>query len=355
LSAAVDAPMRHDLGALTAFAAALMRAAGLEAAKAEVVADQLVRADAMGHTTHGLALLPDYVAELEAGAMRKAGAPTVVADRGAAVVWDGERLPGVWLTAEAVALAADRAATHGLCAVSIRRSHHIGCLAAFLPEATERGLMAIVASSDPSAAMVAPFGGRAGVFTPDPIAVGVPTDGDPILIDISASITTAGLSGRLAAAGARFPAAWAVDAAGRPSDDPAVLDADPPGALLTAGGLDHGHKGYGLALMVEALTQGLSGYGRADGETGWGAAVFVQVLDPALFGGAEAFARQTSFLATACRASPPLEPARPVRLPGDAALRSWREAKARGVVLHSGVFEALETLAAKYGVAAPGS
>ena len=115
---------------------------------------------------------------------------------------------------------------------------------------------------------VAPFGGRKAVYTPDPFADGIPTDGDPILIDISACITTNGLANRMKREGKRFPGVWALDAAGTPTDDPAAFLADPPGTLLPTGGTDHGHKGYGLALMVEALTQGLGGFGRADGPTG---------------------------------------------------------------------------------------
>ena len=345
--------MRHDLDNLKRVAGELLAAAGLDADKAAVVARFLVEADAMGHTTHGLAQLPDYLDEIAAGAMRVTGEPTVIADRAAAVVWDGERLPGVWLTAKAVTLAAERAKTTGICAVTIRRSHHIACLAAFLPPATEAGLMVIIACSDPSDAMVAPFGGRGRVFTPDPIAVGIPTGGDPILIDMSASITTAGMSARLKREGGRYPGPWAIDAEGRASDDPRVLVADPPGALLPTGGLDHGHKGYGLALMVEALTQGLSAHGRADGDKDWGASVFVQVMDPALFGGLAGFTRQTGFLAEQCRQSPPIDPARPVRLPGAQALNGQRQAAKSGLALHSGILEALEPYAARWSIARP--
>src|SRR5262249_53674022 len=152
--------------------------------------------------------------------------PEVVSDRPAAVTWDGRSLPGVWLTAKALDLAAERARRYGLAAVAIRRSHHIACLAAYLRPATDQGLMALIASSDPASASVAPYGGRQPVFTPDPLAIGIPTDGDPILIDISASITTNGLTGRLQAEGRRFPGPWALDAEGRPSDDPAVLFTD---------------------------------------------------------------------------------------------------------------------------------
>jgi LDH2 family malate/lactate/ureidoglycolate dehydrogenase len=214
-------------------------------------------------------------------------------------------------------------------------------------------MVAIIMSSDPSDAMVAPFGGKGAVFTPDPIAIGIPTTDDPILIDMSASITTAGMSARLRRQGGRYPGAWAIDAEGRPSDDPAVLVAEPKGALLPAGGLDHGHKGYGLALMVEALTQGLSAFGRADGDGGWGASVFVQVLDPALFGGPDGFMRQTDWIADACRASAPIDPERPVRLPGAGALAGLRAAEANGVGLHPGLLDALAPYAERWGVAPP--
>jgi L-lactate dehydrogenase len=82
---------------------------------------------------------------------------------------------------------------------------------------------------------VAPFGGLRAVFTPDPIAVGIPTERDPILIDLSSSITTNAMTQRLRRKGERFPGTWAIDAEGRPSDDPAVVAADPPWHALAGG------------------------------------------------------------------------------------------------------------------------
>jgi LDH2 family malate/lactate/ureidoglycolate dehydrogenase len=347
--------MTYALADLATFAEQLLGAAGLDEDKSKTVARLLVRADAMGHTTHGLAQLADYLDEIETGGMAKSGAARVVSDRGAAVVWDGQRLPGVWLTSKAIDLAITRAREHGLCAISIRRSHHIGCLASFLPDATEAGMMAIIASSDPSDAMVAPYGGTRAVFTPDPIAIGIPTHQQPVLIDISASITTAGMSARLRKAGKRFPGPWAISAAGHPTDDPNVLTDDPKGCLLPVGGVDHGHKGYGLALMVEALTQGLSGYGRADQETGWGASVFVQVFDPQAFAGLDLFARQTQTIVSACQNNPPIRADRPVRLPGATALAGLRHAEAAGMELYPGILDGLRAFAAKYGVGLPHS
>lgn len=338
---------------LIAFTAELFAAAGCDGDKPETVARFLVEADLLGHTTHGLQLASIYLTELESGGMTPRGEPEVVNDRGAAVTWNGRRLPGVWLAAKAVALAVERAPTYGTVTVVIRESHHIGCLAAFLQLATDRGFMVTVASSDPAVASVAPFGGRKAVFTPNPFAVGIPTDADPILIDISASITTNGMANRLRREGKTFPGRWAVTADGEPTDDPNAPFADPPGALLPVGGIDHGHKGFGLALMVEALTQGLSGFGRAEGPSRWGASVFVQVIDPSAFGGSEAFARETGWLAKACRDTPPVPEVDAVRLPGQRGLARKREALVEGVPLYPGIMEALAPFAAKFGVTPP--
>jgi len=342
-----------DATDLISFASALFEAAGLSGDRAKTVGALLVEADLLGHTTHGLQLAGAYLDAAVKGTMAVTGDPEVIADRGAVVTWDGRRLPGVWLTAAALDLGIDRAKSYGSSTVVVRRSHHIACLAAYLQRATGQGCMAIIASSDPSEHSVAPFGGKRSVFTPDPIAVGIPTDSDPILIDISASITTNGMTARLKEEGKRFPGQWVMDADGNPSDDPSAVLADPPGTILPIGGIEYGHKGYGLALMIETLTQGLSGYGRADGETSWGASIFIQVFDPEAFGGNAAFTRQTSWIAEACRTTPPRPGGDPVRLPGERALQQKRKALDEGLQLHTGIMETLIPWADKFGVKPP--
>jgi LDH2 family malate/lactate/ureidoglycolate dehydrogenase len=343
----------YSADALTRFAGALFRGAGLNEEMARDVAEILIEGDLLGHDTHGLALAAPYLEEIEAGAMTRGGEPGILSDSGAATAWDGRMLPGPWLTRRAVRLACDRAQRHGLAAVAIRRSHHIACLMAYLSAATKRGMMVLIATSDPADASVAPFGGLRAVFTPDPIAVGIPTEGDPILIDISSSITTNAMTQRLRRQGERFPGTWALDAEGLPSNDPAVTATDPPGTLLPAGGLDHGHKGYGLALTVEALSQGLAGYGRADHPTTWGAAVFVQAIDPAAFGGASAFCRQTEWIAEACRSNPPRPGIERVRLPGERSLALRRQALAQGLSLRPDILDALAPWAKRLDVPMP--
>jgi LDH2 family malate/lactate/ureidoglycolate dehydrogenase len=338
---------------LVDFTAALFAAAGCDGDKPETIAALLVEADLLGHTTHGLQLAAPYLGALDSGGMRKTGEPEIVADRGATVTWDGRRLPGVWLTVRAIDLAVTRAREHGMAAVAIRRSHHIACLEAFLQRATDHGMMIMLASSDPSDASVAPFGGLRAVFNPDVIAFGIPTDGDPMLVDISAAITTNGMSNRLRKEGRRYPGQWAQDAQGNPSDDPDVLFTTPPGTILPIGGSEYGYKGFGLMLMIEALTQGLAGFGRADPGEGWGAGVFLLVLDPTGFAGCEAFLRQTAWTASICRDNPPAPGVERVRLPGERGLAGKRAALAQGLRLYPGIIDSLTPWAHKLGVRSP--
>ncbi len=348
----------HSATALRTYAAALLQAAGLAPDRAEVVAEVLVEGDLLGHDTHGLAQLAGYLGALVNGSMAAAGEPEVVSDRGGAVLWDGRRLPGPWLVVQAIDLALDRARQHGTATVVIRRSHHIACLAAYLQRVTRHGMLLLLCSSDPSVASVAPHGGVRPLMTPNPIAAGFPTgdaagEGDPVLMDISTSTTTNGLTGRLRAAGRELDHPWLIDAAGQPTRDPAALFTDPPGSILPLGGLDSGHKGYALGLLVEALTAGLGGFGRADPAEGWGAAVFLQVIDPAAFGGSAAFLRQTGWLAEAALATPPLPGGAAVRLPGSRGLSLKRQGLHDGIRLHPSILPALAPWAERLRVAGP--
>jgi len=344
---------RHAAPDLLAFGRDLLLAAGMPQDKAEAVAAILVEGDLLGHTTHGLQLLPSYLREVESGSMRVDGGPEVISEAAAALTWNGRRLPGPWLVLQAMEAAAAKARQAGTGTVVIRHCHHIACLAAFHQRATDQGLMMILASSDANSASVAPFGGLDPVFTPNPISAGFPTGGTPVSVDISTSTTTNGLTNRLHQEGGKLPATWLIDGHGRPSDDPAVLFTEPKGTILPLGGLDSGHKGYGLSLLVETLTGGLAGHGRADPREGWGATVFLQVIDPAAFAGRAAFERQMGEVARQCRASKPVDAQRPVRLPGERGYRLAASQAESGVELQAGILPALVPWAAKYGVALP--
>jgi len=268
-------------------------------------------------------------------------------------MWDGERLPGPWLTLRALDRAAAMARVCGTGTVVIRHSHHIACLAAYLRRTTEQGLIAIIECSDPTVAAVVPHGGTTAFITPNPVAAGLPTSSDPIMIDVSTSITSMGYAHQERIAGRSLPGPWLIDAEGHATADPRVLVAEAKGALLPLGGLDAGHKGFALAILIEALTAGLAGYGRTDSPAGWGATVFVQVLDPEAFGGLAAFKRQMDNLADAAHNSKPRHGVDRVRLPGERGLQRFRDQTAHGVALYPTIMPALAVWAEKYDVSLP--
>lgn len=345
---------RASIAQLEQYATALYVGAGMDADKAACVARLQVLTDAMGRRTHGLAMAPLYLAEIRSGGLRASGMPQVVRDNGTSAVWDGGYLPGPWLVAEAIETLIPRSRQTGIAAIAIRRSHHIGCLAALARQATDRGCVALIANSDPAGQRVAPYGGTEALFTPDPFAIGYPGASHPVLVDICASITTTSMTRQKVAAGESFEHPWLLDADGRPTCDPSVLEhVTPRGSLQPIGGTENGHKGFGLALMVEALSQGLSGHGRKDAPQRWGGNTYVQVIDPECFAGADAFAEQMDHLSERCRGNRPIDPARPVRMPGDQAARGIEAAQRDGIEVDAGTWQALRHCARDLGVAVP--
>jgi LDH2 family malate/lactate/ureidoglycolate dehydrogenase len=333
----------------------LLLAGGLDAAMAPTVGRLMALTDALGRRTHGLALLPLYLRDLQQGKMARSGTPTVLKDTGATLVWDGHYLPGLWLVSQAISLARERIGTHGVVSIAIRRNHHIGSLATLCKEATDHGLIALITNSDPSGKRAAPYGGKEAVFTPNPFAFGYPGTPNAVLVDTCASITTTSMTRQKVAEGSQFEHAWLLDGDGKPTKDPRVLEnSTPRGSLQLIGGLEYGHKGFGLALMVEALSQGLSGHGRAEAPTQWGGNTFVQVIDPEFFAGADAFELQTGTLAAQCRASAPIDPSQPVRLPGDQAAANLAQAQTRGIDYDDTTWKALSAYSEQLGVAVPG-
>lgn len=345
--------LRFSRDALKTLSRDLLLRGGLDAAIAEVVAELLIRTDELGVTTHGISMVPYYLPELRAGTMTASGRHEVLRDNKVTMLWDGNYLPGHWLMSQAIETCMDRAAEFGMAALAIRRSHHIGCLSTLTRIAATRGFVCYIATSDPSGKWVAPFGGTEPLLTPNPWAVGYPADGHPVLIDTCASITTVSKVREHINKGTRFDHPWMLDAEGRPTTDPAVVNATPKGSILPVGGMDHGHKGFAMGLMVEMLTQALAGHGRAEAPTRWGGNVFLQIIDPDAFGGSEAFLREVGALNAACRANRPIPGNDRVRVPGDRAAAQVRQSKVDGVRLPDEVWTRVSVCAADFDVALP--
>lgn len=348
-----DRSPRYAHAALLDHATALGARAGLAEDRARTQAEMLLESDLMGHTTHGLNLLPGLLDDIVNGKMKTSGEPRVLGDYPAALHWDGEFLPGTWLMVRAIAAAKQKLRNNPVVTVVVRQSHHIAGLVAYLRLATESGHALLIVNSDPSSKTVAAHNGIDRQITPNPLAFGYPTADGPVLIDISTATTANAWVRRWMAEGKRLPGQWIVDHAGNPSDDPKAMFGDPPGALMPLGGAELGYKGFALGLMIEALTSGLTGFGRADGAKGTGGPVTLMLFDPAGFGGLAAFKRETSFLAGAVRSSRVRPGAPAPRMPGERALALRAEQLANGVELYPSIMPSLAKWSDQFGIAPP--
>ncbi len=150
----------------------------------------------------------------------------------------------------ALAVAMEKAATTGVGIVSVRNSNHIGMLAHYMRLAAGHQLIGIVAAN--GGPVTAPWGGSEAMFGTNPLSVGVPADPDPIILDMATSTVARGQIRKAQRQGRAIPATWATGPDGEPTTDAAQAML---GLLLPLGG----HKGSGLALMVELLTGVLGG------------------------------------------------------------------------------------------------
>ena len=173
------------------------------------------------------------------------------------------------------------------------------------------------------------------------------------MIDISASITTSAMTNRLHNNGEQGAHEWWLDANGKPTKDPSVMHTDPPGSLMPLGGAEAGHKGYSLALLVESLTAGLTGHGRKDEVTTWGATVYLQLTDCDAFGGIAEFEQQMQWLVNQSVSNKPIDKAVPVRVPGQRAIALKAAQLRDGVTLHATIVPALKLLAEYNGIEMP--
>ncbi len=344
---------RYAAGDLIAATQSLYEKAGADGPIAQAMAEILVEADLLGYSPHGLQFVPAYLGAMEGGKTTTEGEPEITADHGATLVLDGKGLPGQWVMVKALELAAERAKTNPLVGVAIHNTANISCLATYARRAALKGYFAIVCATAPANKAVAPFGGASPVLGTNPFAIGMPSTDHPILIDTSAAAVTNRSIERAERLGEKLPFPALVGPDGQASDDPAVFRGEPKGAIQTAGGDWGGHKGFALSLMVEALASGLSGMGRSAEKPPAGNTVYLQLIDPNGFGGADAFARETGVLGDLCRAATPRDPAKPVRVPGDRAAALFAEQSEKGVALHPEIMGLVAPCLEKYQIQVP--
>ncbi|KPD23365.1 Ldh family oxidoreductase [Idiomarina zobellii] len=345
---------RFDYSELAQWAQSCLTNSGASGEVARNVAYYLLEGDLLGFSTHGLIRLLNNCQWLKDGKSLPKGQPVVLSERAAVANWDAQFLPGPYVVPQAVNAACDMAKQAGTGTVVLRRSQHVASLAAYLTIATDKGMVVNLMCSTPGQRAVAPFGGKEAVFSPNPFAVGVPSSKEPMLFDISFSMTAAGKVRQAKANGEKLPYKALIKPNGEWTDDPLSFFESPGSAIAPLGGEQLGYKGYGLTLFSEIWSMALAQYGRVQGaDDGDANTVWVQVIDPAAFGDKSEFLKQVDSLLDDARNSAPADSDAPVRVPGEAALARKREQLKKGVIYAPSTLKVLKRCAEFCGVELP--
>ena len=338
--------MRVDVDQVRKVVQNIMRAAGMTPEQSQSVARRMVASDLYGHVTHGVAMVPMYLERLADGRIKTGGQINTLQDHGSAFSWECQRLPGAWVMEQAIEQMLERVQTHPVVTATIANCGHIGALQVYADEIADHGLLGLLMVTDPGVASVAPFGGATPVLTSNPLAVIIPTHDEPVLVDVSTSVTSNTAVRKYQEAGQSLPGNWLLDNQGVPTNNPSVLADNPPGTILPLGGEAFGYKGFGLGLMLEAYALALSGYGRHQGHQRGGQGVFFQVINPAMFGGSDTFLAETTFVRRQCLDSKPAADGPGVRMPGQRAQERRTEQLLRGLSLDKALVQAINECAA---------
>lgn len=278
--------------------------AGYASHEAAIIADHLLDCELRGLAFGGFSRMASILERLgdEAPASRPI---TILTEGPSSAAIDGADHVGYLVGARATEIAIEKARNTGICVIGAKQTWYTGMFSYYLEKITAAGFVGMVAGSGPP--MVAPAGGTEARFATNPIAFGFPTTSQPIIFDIGTSGVMLGelhLKKRL---GELLDPGLAFDADGNPTRDPAAaLD----GGAMTVWG---GHKGSGLALVVQLLGV-LAGAASAP-EMLRDCGFFLMALDPEILAGKDYFTTEATRFATSMRATRPIDPAKPVRMP----------------------------------------
>ncbi|HEY3101415.1 MAG TPA: Ldh family oxidoreductase [Methylomirabilota bacterium] len=336
---------------LERLAADIFAARGVPGEDARWIAMLLVRANLRGHDSHGVIRVPQYCAALATGHLNATPKIALVVDTPSVVVLDGDFGFGQVVARRGAELAVERGRAHGLAAVALRRTSHVGRLADYAEAIAQAGLIAMLWANARSGLNVAPWGGSGKRLGTNPHAIAIPGPNGTVAMshDFASSVWAEGKLRVKFNRGETVPAGVMLNGRGEPSTDPKEFYADPPGSLLTAGA----HKGYGLSLAIEILGGILSGTGAASAEKGkFANGTLIVAIDPARFLPPEELHAQVSALFDWVRGAMPTAGTSEILVPGEPEARSERARRAAGIVVEDETWRQIATCAREVGLRA---
>ncbi|MFH1169077.1 MAG: Ldh family oxidoreductase [Chloroflexota bacterium] len=351
MSGKADGLSRVQPESIRSFCLAVCQRTGLSPSHAGRLADTLLEADMRGVHTHGVVRLPHYVKGFQTGKVNMKPAVKVVRDSGAAAVIDGDNGLGAIIAQDAMKLAMEKAAGHGVGIVSMRASSHYGMAAHWTMMALERDMIGYTTTDGP--ASMAPWGGVTPVAGNNPISYAIPAGKElPVVLDMSLSVVAKGKIMLAAMKNEPIPAGWALDKSGQPTTD---AKAAMEGLLMPIAG----YKGLGLALVNDILCGVLSGglFGTdipklQPGVTLTGVSHFFMALDIAHFMPVAELKERVDRLVQMVKSSQMAEGQDRIYLPGEMEFEKYQRSRREGIRYSQEIIGALDKLAQDTGIPA---
>jgi len=309
---------------------ALFQSMGVPPRDAQIVSDVLLQSSLMGHDSHGVIRVPEYLVHLSDGTSIAAATLEVITSGPSTASVDCGNGLGAVGGRRAAEVAIELAHNHGTSCVITRGCGHVGRLGAYVQQIAESGLIGIATCNSPVFGhFVLPFGGREGRLATNPMAYGIPSSGDPIMADFSTSVAPEGKIRYFRNSGKPLPAGWILDAKGNPSTDPRDFYGPPRGGILPLGG-NAGHKGFALSLLVEILGSAIAGLHPTDPQVK-GNGMCLIAVDPTKFGPLEEFRQLVDTTIRYVKSSPPVSGVEQVMVPGELEFRTRRQRLIQGI------------------------
>lgn len=299
----------------------------------EIEARIMAEADLLGVPSHGVRMLPGLVKAIREGRANPNPHLSLLRDRTAICVLDGDNGPGRYVATQAMRHAIERAGRFGVGVCLATRTTHWGRAHAYALQSAQVGMIGLCATN--ALPNMTAWGSSRPLLGNNPLAIGVPRGRQqlPIVLDMAMSQAAVGKVGTYLREGKKAPPGWGLDSSGQPTDDPAAILAS--GRLLPMGE----HKGAGLALMIELLTGALSGgllsfeVFRAD-PTGLdpGASKLFIALDIEAFVDREYFTQRVEALLDWLKTE--ADPGIVISLPGERGWQTRERYLAEGIPIH---------------------
>ena len=334
---------------LQTIATRILTSAGVRPADADVVATELADANLVGHDSHGVIRLMQYVDYIQQGFARPDGRFEVLIDRPAFAIVDGHFQFGQVTATKALQLGLEKARAAGTATVVIRNCNHVGRLGSYGQKAAAEGFASMMCVNAPGPGGVAPFGGIDRRLGTNPIMMAAPWRDRALVLDMTSSASAEGKLRVAFQKGEQVPAGWIIDCEGNATCDPATFYANPAGALLPLGGA-LGHKGFGLAVMIDLFGGILSGSGVCREDVPRGAnGVWMYFVDLEQFLPRAEYERQMECYVAHIKSSRRVPGVEEILMPGEIELRRRRQREAEGVAIPDETWRQIRELAAKLG------